>query len=100
MFDVIGFKNDDIGSKALLDFLETGNWFHGNIFKRHMDCYAVKLLVFLSLTNEAQETHKEAMKAWIDAQVICKSLNQWSQNSRPCICYEHRGTSVRDFRRL
>ena len=75
LFDVIGFKYDDIGSKALLDAI----WKMGigamGTYSKNTWIAMNKLLVFLSLTTEAQETHKESMKAWIDAQDL-PSLNQ------------------------
>ena len=77
LFDVIGFKYDDIGSKALLDAI----WKMGigamGTYSKDTWIAMNKLLVFLSLTDDAQEACKQSMKVWIDTQDLPSLNKSW-----------------------
>eukprot|EP00944_MAST-04C_sp_MAST-4C-sp1_P002437 g2437.t1 len=77
LFDVIGFKYDDIGSKALLDAI----WKMGigamGTYSKDTWIAMNKLLVFLSLTDDAQEACKQSMKVWIETQDLPSLNKSW-----------------------
>ena len=77
LFEAIGFKNDDVGSNAMLAAI----WKMGigamGTFSKETWFAMNKLLFFLAMSDAAQEKSSDNMKAWIATQDLAELNKSW-----------------------